>query len=147
MDHITFDKIVGLAQKKSPLWFELSKDNRLLTTSEIEKIENNKNIIFDDQYKRFITKYGVGLFAFAEVYSPLLNGALSLWEEKSKYSLPANFIPISDNGCGDYLGFIINDGRCSVQLYWADHENNYSIEKVAYNSFYDFIIQKGLNVK
>jgi hypothetical protein len=106
-----------------------------------------KCVSFPEQYKRFVTKYGVGEFAFTNVCPPLLKGEWSLWEQKSQYVLPDNSIPISDNGCGDYLGFIMRGGKCSGTFYWADHEKDYSMEKSKHSNFYDFISREGLNKK
>jgi len=146
MDHKDFNRIISETKQRHPFWFELSDENERITENEIEKIEISKGIMFPDQYKRFISKYGAGEFAFTNVYSPLSKGEWSLWGHKSQYRLPDNFIPISDNGCGDYLGFTIQDGKCSEQLYWADHEEGYSIGKSEYSNFYDFILREGLDL-
>ena len=145
MNNQDFNKIIFETKKKHPFWFELADENELIPEIEIEKIEISKGLVFTDQYKRFISKYGAGNFAFTIVYSPLRKGEWSMWEHKSKYNLPDNFIPISDNGCGDYIGLIISAGKCSEQLYWADHEMEYATEKAEFNNFYEFILAEGLN--
>ena len=145
MNNQEFDKIIAEAKLNHPYWFELSEENERISANDVARVEEIKSLIFPVQYKRFATKYGVGEFAFTYVYSPLLTGGWSLWEPKESYSLPNEFIPISDNGGGDYLGFIVQNGQCPNELYWADHEQSYSIEISEYKCFYDFIVKVGLD--
>ena len=140
-----FDKIIDETKQAHPFWFELSEKNERIPYGDISQVEELKCLIFPEQYKRFISKYGVGEFAFTNVYSPLIIGDWSLWESKESYSLPNEFIPISDNGAGDYLGFVAQNGKCSEELYWADHEQGYSMDISEYKCFYDFIVKVGLN--
>ena len=146
MNDTEFNKAILEAQNKNPFWFDGMEENEKVSIDEIENIESSKNITYPDQYKKFISKYGAGEFAFTNVYSPKVHGQWSSWEEKDKYRLPELFIPISDNGCGDYLGFLVTEGECGEALFWADHEQGYKISAEAeYESFYTFVTKQGLN--
>ena len=146
MNDIEFKKIIDDAKASKPVWFELSQENDRTSLKEIGEIECNIGIEYPEEYRMFISEYGAGVFAFTNVYSPKREGEWSSWVEKEKCSLPKEFIPISDNGCGDYIGFVVNDGKCSEGLYFSDHDENYKLDKeMKYESFYEFVIKSGLN--
>jgi len=129
MNNIKFNQIIFEAKELNPFWFEDDDENEITTIQEINEIESFRELKYPEQYKYFISKYGAGEFAFTNIYSPKKSGEWSSWVEKEEYNLPHQFIPISDDGCGNYLGFIVLKGVCSESLYWADHEQEYEIRK------------------
>ena len=146
MKDTEFFQIINDAMAKHPFWFEGVSENEKVSIDEIKEIEILKKITYPEEYKKFMSNYGAGDFAFTNVYSPKFKGEMSSWEQIEKYNIPELFIPISDNGCGDYLGFKVDGGMCSEALFWSDHEQGYEISnKAAYESFYSFIVNEGLN--
>lgn len=146
MDDAEFSQIIAKAMEDHPFWFEGSDGNEKVSSEEMEMIEASRAITYPEQYKNFIMKYGAGEFAFTNIYSPKAHGEWSSWVDKVKYNLPEQFIPVSDNGCGDYLGFIVSNGMCGEALFWCDHEQDYEISKNAeYANFYCFVVKQGLS--
>ncbi len=144
MNSSEFDKLIDEQKKEHPIWCELSEPEERVSASRLKEIEILKRVVFPDQFKHFIEKYGAGDFAFTHVYSPEPDSGWNLWREIESYDLPEDFLPISDNGGGDYLGFKIKENKCGIQLYWADHENGYEANELAFDDFFAFIFEFGL---
>jgi len=70
----------------------------------------------------------------------------SLWRESEFLSgIGSTILPFSDNGCGDYLAFKVINGNCSDQVYWLDHELDYSISASQYEDFNAWVAKCALN--
>ena len=116
-----------------------------LAPQRLSEIEAETGVEMPHQYKRHLSLFGSGDFAFSSVYSPDRTLNWSLWNDYEY--MPQNlgrFLPIADNGGGDYYGFRIVDGKCTNPVCWADHESNYSITDPEYADFNTFIAEVAL---
>ncbi|MEL7500818.1 MAG: SMI1/KNR4 family protein [Planctomycetota bacterium] len=116
-----------------------------MTMQRLTEIENETGVELPHQYKRHLCQHGSGDFAFSSIYSPDPELNWSLWNDYEY--MPANrgrFLPIADNGGGDYYGFRIVDGRCTDPICWADHESDYAITDPDYADFNTFIAEVAL---
>jgi hypothetical protein len=145
MNSIEFEEYVKAAQELNPLWFDLSIENESVSVMDISNFERTYQISLPEKYKSHILKHGAGCFAFANLYSPAKDSEFSIGENKEQYPLPISFFPISDNGCGDYYGFISSSGVCSDSVYWLGHEDNYKNPIEQYHCLYEFLVRIGLN--
>jgi hypothetical protein len=60
-------------------------------------------------------------------------------------SLPAEFVPVSDNGCGDFYGFLVSNGGCESRVVFADHEAGYALEATDLADLYEYIERYGFH--
>jgi len=142
-----FTKFVDAMKLKHPFWFEFQGDGPI-SQQRIDAIEAEKNILFPENYKKFISTYGPGDFAFTSIYSPDPLQNCSLWNDIKSYpEIPHDFIPFADNGCGDYLGFPVTEGHCEDRVLWADHEEGYILAESDYPTFLDYLLIVGLKAE
>jgi len=139
-----FENIVKEAKELNPFWFDDCESKVNLEKTDIDLSEKENGVLFPIQYKEFLIRHGSGYFAFTNVLSPLRSGDYSMWVQKARYGLPDCFLPICDNECGDYYGFVATNGLCSDEVYWLDHESGYQKYEKAYDSFFEFVVKTGL---
>ncbi len=60
-------------------------------------------------------------------------------------TLSANFVPISDNGCGDFYGFVVNAGECSSAVYFAEHDSEYKLFPTEFTDLYEYLVRYAFN--
>lgn len=116
-----------------------------MTAQRLKEIEVEMGVRLPDQYKHHLCRHGSGDFAFSSIYSPDPELEWSLWNDYAY--MPASrgqFLPIADNGCGDYYGFRIVNGKCTDPICWAGHESNYAITEPKYADFNTFIAEVAL---
>jgi len=135
----------AIARKPEAFGGEFVRRAPLLTNQRLSEIEEIKSISLPAEYKHFLTRYGAGDFRFTEVSSPDPDSEWSLWVEYDY--IPdgeSRLLPFANNGCGDYYCFKIEEGKCSKEIWWADHEQNYEMSCSDYGDFYDFIVKVAL---
>jgi hypothetical protein len=145
MNSIEFEEILKTARELNPFWFELGIENESVNAMGIFDFERDYQVSLPEKYKNHMLKYGAGCFAFINLYSPAKESEFSIGKNKEQYLLPSSFFPISDNGCGDYYGFISHSGVCSDSVYWLGHEDNYKNPIEQYQCLYEFLVRIGLN--
>lgn len=52
---------------------------------------------------------------------------------------------ISDNGCGDYYAFHIDNGICSENVIFYDHENG-AMHATKFYDIFEYLVEIGLNI-
>jgi hypothetical protein len=144
MNRENFENLVSKAKQSNPTWFEMSDENHIIDFDKMSELESEYSVTFPESLKHFLSVYGSGYFAFTSILSPFPDNENSLWDQIKVYSLPSDFIPISENGCGDYYGFKVTDGVCSEEVYFLDHESEYKVGSIEYSSFYEFVVSTGL---
>ena len=138
-----FQKIVDQAKKLHPFWFEGERESPI-KSNEIIKFENTVGYSLPEKYKFFISNYGCGYFAFTTIYS-IRKGEWNILDKVHQIPIfEGKFIPVSDNGCGDYYGYLIVDSKCSDNIYFADHEKGYEIIQTEFFDLLSFINEIGL---
>jgi len=140
MTQSEFARLVEDSREQHPFWFEGDRETPT-TESELLAFEAQARCALPVEYKYFATRYGCGDFAFTNILS-VRDGSRSI--ARAQCDGPANFLPISENGCGDYYGFLIEDKACNGAVYFADHEENYKISATEYGDLFEYIAGIGL---
>ena len=146
---MTFHELKAIVDEmqKSHAWLFEKKRDAPMTADRIREIEDAKGITLDTDYRCFLMEYGAGEFAYADIYSPDPLSPWSSWNVlETCHVKPDQFMPLTDNGGGDYLGFLTFDGRTLRPLFWADHEKDYSTSESEYGSFIEFITKWALRI-
>ncbi|MBD5453874.1 MAG: SMI1/KNR4 family protein [Lachnospiraceae bacterium] len=143
MEYGVFSKLVNDCKEKEPILFGLEHDE-ILSIDEIEEFEEKIHIELPEKYKKFLSEYGGGYFGYANVYS--------LDEGSDFYLLHYNDVPvgkylrIADNGCGDYYLLLVDDKKCSEQLYFYEHDEA-AVCAAEYADILEYLVKEGLGIK
>lgn len=140
MESSEFDQIIKSYRTKHPFWFE-GDIEAPTTEDELAAFEEAVGAGLPAEYKYLVGRYGSGHFAFTNILSVRDGG----WSIRAAQSfLPKDFIPVSDNECGDFYGFLVEDGSCRPELYFADHDDGYSLLQTNYKNMFEYIVGVGL---
>ena len=142
-----FEAVVDAAIRERPEAFEGEFVRRApkLSEARLLEIEREKGIKLPAEYKHFLTRYGAGDFQFTDISSPDPTSEWSFWADYDH--IPggrSRLIPFANNGCGDHYCFKLDDGQCSTEIWWADHEQKYALTRSEYVDFYDFFVSVAL---
>ena len=143
MEYGVFSKLVNDCKERELILFGLEHDE-ILSIDEIEEFEEKIHIELPEKYKKFLSEYGGGYFGYANVYS--------LDEGSDFYLLHNNDVPvdkylrIADNGCGDYYLLLVEDKKCSEQLYFFEHDET-AVCATEYADILEYLVKEGLGIK
>jgi hypothetical protein len=123
----------------------LSTSEQPVTEMELSAYERASGITFPEAYRDVATRLGCGDVGFLELFS-IREGAFHIERQRATApTLPRKFVPISNNGCGDFYGFIIDKDHCLPEIYFADHELDYEIQPTGIADLYEFVARYGFN--
>lgn len=115
------------------------------SAAELREYERAHGYTFPPEYVHVATTCGFGQFGFADVFS-IRPGDWSIDDQRaSTPGLPANFVPISDNGCGDFYGYEVASGKCEPVMVFADHETGYQLTTTEFGDLYEYLDRYGFN--
>jgi hypothetical protein len=112
---------------------------------ELREYEETHGFRLPPEYVNIVQGYGCGQFGFADLFSVRPGEWQIDLHRATAPSLPANFVPVSDNGCGDFYGFVITNGTCESQLVFASHENGYALDPTDFADVYEYIHRYGFH--
>ncbi len=115
-----------------------------VSEQELLAFETRQGVSLPADFRHFVQRYGGGEFAFITVLSLLPESEFFIG--RSTHLIGSGFLPVIDNGCGDFYGFRVIDGRCSDALYFADHEQSYELSNTTYPDFFSYVVREGLRM-
>jgi hypothetical protein len=126
--------------------FALSSSEPPTSAEQIDLFEHVHNIRLPQQYRYVATRVGAGDVGYANLFS-VGAGYFSIAAQRATTpALPSDFIPVSDNGCGDFYGFVVRGGICAPEVYFADHESEYQVSKTEFSDLYEYLVRYAFNV-
>lgn len=140
MEYDLFRNNVQQVKAKKPILFALETD----TPPSIDKIEDFEKIyrmVLPEKYKLFIMEFGGGYFGYANIYS--LDNSSNYFIMKHKSFVPNGYLPIADNGCGDFYVLKCNGEYCSDKIYYYTHDSQ-EITETAYHDILEYLLDVGL---
>ena len=139
-----FSSIVAQIRSSHPVWFGLESD-RLASDEDIRHVEGELSVRLPPQYVEFLKRYGGGYFGFTNVFSADRTSDWYLGRRKSDIALQrGRFLGISDNGVGDYYGFLIGgEGDAAGLIKFWDHETG-RLEDTPYGDLFSYLLTVGL---
>ena len=114
MEYDLFRNKVQQVKAKKPILFALETD----TPPSIDKIED-----------------------FEKIYRMVLPEKYKLMKHKS--FVPNGYLPIADNGCGDFYVVKCNGEYCSDKIYYYTHDSQ-EITETAYHDILEYLLDVGL---
>ena len=142
MNYTDFMKEVELTKKKNPFLFKLEHDD-VASELDINESEKYYGISFSESYKSVLMNLGGGYFGYIVLYSLDKSGLFYLQDYVS-ISMIEEFgmLPVIDLETGDYIGFDIENNKCTENLVtWIHEEKNKA--KIDFD-FYELLINMGL---
>ena len=125
--------------------WEMCERESPASAEEVLEYEHTSGIAFPPEYVHIVRTFGPGQFGFAEVFSVRPGEWYIDVHRATAPGLPQNFVPISDNGCGDFYGFLVRNGRCESSLVFADHEEGYALKPTEFADLYEYLHRYGFN--
>jgi hypothetical protein len=116
-----------------------------VSRQELHEYERTNGFTFPIEYAHIAQSYGAGQFGFVDLFSVRFGEWQIDVHRATAPSLPAAFVPISDNGCGDFYGFVVAEGRCDSRILFADHETGYSLASTDMADVYEYIQRHGFH--
>ncbi len=141
MDFAKFTEIVGNVKTKHPHFFELEHD-KIPTMEDIISFQEHYQIILPEKYIQFLLNFGGGYFGLAIIYSLDKNSYFSIYNHNP--SQVKNLLFIADNECGDYYAFRIENGKCSEEIVFYDHDNNTIEQGTEFPDIFEYLVKTGL---
>jgi SMI1-KNR4 cell-wall len=125
--------------------YALSRPEPPSSLLQIEAFEQANGFRLPSAYKRVAVELGTGAIGFATVFS-VGRGENGISAQRGAVpELPPDFVPISDNGCGDFYGFVVRAGVCAPEIYFADHEGGYMLTKTEFADLYEYLVRYAFN--
>lgn len=141
IDHFTI-QIETFSKEK--VWL-LCEREAPAKAAELRAFECSHGYTLPPEYALVATTWGFGEFGYTEILS-IRQGVWSIDDRrKDAPGLPANFVPISENGCGDFYGFEIKNGKCQSHIVFADHESYYQLTSTQFDDLYEYLNRFGFN--
>jgi hypothetical protein len=112
---------------------------------ELRDYEKTHGFRFPPEYVHIVQTYGPGQLGFADLFSVRPGEWQIDVHRATAPSLPADFVPVSDNGCGDFYGFVVENGSCESRLVFANHESGYVLEPTDFADVYEYIQRYGFH--
>jgi hypothetical protein len=125
--------------------FALSLPEPPNSLEQISSFERSHRFRLPEQYRHVATTFGTGSMGFANLFS-VMPGEHGIDEQRATApELPVHFVPVSDNGCGDFYGFIVHNGSCLPTVYFADHESGYALTKTEFADLFEYLVRYAFN--
>ena len=109
---------------------------------DLRAFEQEFGCVFPASYRYFAMLHGCGDFIFTAVLSPLPESIFHIGN--ATCALGPHFLPIAENGCGDYYGFPCEAGICRDSIVFTAHEKEYATQPANYKDFFSFLVADGL---
>lgn len=144
MDFEAFKELVEKIKNEHPVWFGMDSDE-IPYEAAVTEAEVKLGVKLPTDYKKFISEYGGGYFAFSNVFSLEDGSDWHLVDQNYKYdAIREGHVLVSENGFGDFYGFKVVDGVCETKIYFYDHEVELWQES-SYSSLFDYLEEFALS--
>lgn len=138
-----FQQRVRELRRQRPQWFALPAD-AAPSDEQVEAHQDRLGVRLPDEYLAFLRQEGGGDFAMLVVYSMEPGSDLNIVLMNDNAWLQRDdFVAVSDNGAGDYYGFLVRDGVCQPEVVLLDHESG-QFHPTGASDFFEFVLKEGL---
>lgn len=101
-------------------------------------------ISLEESYRQFLIAYGGGEIEFEVLFSADPQSDWYLPRQLARaINLPKDFLPVTENFCGDYYGFIVTEGKCRPPILRWDHESQ-EIKSITQKDIFEYMAQFAL---
>jgi hypothetical protein len=125
--------------------WEMCERESPVAPEELLDYERTAGFAFPPEYVYLACNLGLDQFGFTEVFSVRPGEWHIDVHCLTAPGLPKNFVPISHNGCGDFYGFLVLNGRCESPVFFADHQEGYAPKPTDFADLYQYSHRYGFN--
>lgn len=142
MDFSEFQALVERTKSANPSWFT-SATIDVCTYAEIAEAEKRLAVKFPVEYSQFLSTYGGGNFAFANVFSARPD---SRWDvvRRNREIGRGDFLAVSDDQAGGYYGFSVSEGAAHREVIYLDAETGEVFNEPKFPSLFDYLALIGM---
>jgi len=135
-----FDDLISEIREEDPeqLDSEFFVRDKVLTEDKLAKFEQKAEFTFPVEYRSFLKRFGAGDIGTITVLSPDPESDFTLWKGNKPFE-KTSWIPVVDDGKGNYYGFVLENGACSKEVWFADQDVGYELSSTDYGDFYELI--------
>jgi len=145
MTFVEFNTEVEKYKTENAILFQLDSDC-IVGEDDINSCEKHYGIELPESYKQLLKKYGGGYFGYAVFYSLDKEGSFCLYDYISDDEIKEyNMLPVIDLETGDYIGFNIENNKCTEDMYLWMHEEKK--RKRIMEDFFEVLIDVGIKNK
>ncbi len=113
------------------------------SAGEIDQVQRALDVQLPEDYTTFLKKYGGGVFGQVDIFTVDVSHNSYILIDQPRFAEGREFIAVSPNGCGDYYGYRVVDGKCQDKVMFWDHEIGGLIEPTEFNDIFEFIVRNG----
>jgi SMI1 / KNR4 family (SUKH-1) len=142
-----FDDLIQEIREEDPeqLDSEFFIRDKALREEKLLKIEQKAGFTFPDEYRNFLKRFGAGDIGTITVLSPDPESDFSLWKGQEPFE-KVRWVPVVDDGKSNYYGFVVENGVCSREVWFADQDLGYELAGTNYDDFYELISTEAFGV-
>ncbi|MEN5094849.1 SMI1/KNR4 family protein [Pseudomonas protegens] len=145
MNFSEFEQLLDTKKSLYPIWFEIPAD-RTATEEDIIEAQNDLELRLPAEYSQFLQQHGGGYFALGIVYSLDRDSDFNLARINRQHPLIGKcHLLFSENGCGDFYGFRIENNQCLAEVYFFDHETQ-AWQQTGYPELFSFLAEVALSI-
>ncbi|WP_078850206.1 SMI1/KNR4 family protein [Streptomyces sp. NRRL F-5126] len=143
VEYSEFEHLLESVRSDHPFWFENFEGWRS-TEEQIAETEVILGVSLPAAYRRFMLTAGGGGFGFLDILplNPQEGSVEDLESVNREQWWDADFVAFSPVGTGDLWGFLVDNGVCSDQVTFLDHETRDMVPE--HQDFLEFLVSKAL---
>ncbi|NBF05861.1 hypothetical protein GV819_26545 [Pseudomonas sp. Fl5BN2] len=144
MNDSDFKQLLAKRKCDQPIWFALPAD-RCASEDDISGFEQAWGLQLPGDYRQFLKAFGGGYFALGIVYSLDEASDLNLPRINRAHPVIAqDHLLFSENGCGDFYGFKIENHQCRAEIFCFDHASA-EWQETGYRNLLSFLAEVALS--
>lgn len=138
-----FKQLLDERKRSHPIWFELPSD-RPASQAQILEAQQALGLQLPADYTWFLKEYG-GYFALGMLYSLDSRSDFHLVAiNRAHPAIAKDHLLFSENGCGDFYGFRIENRQCLAPVEFFDHSTG-QWQACRYNGLLSFLAEVALS--
>jgi SMI1 / KNR4 family (SUKH-1) len=142
-----FDDLIQEIREEDPeqLDSEFFVRDKPLREDKLAKLEQKATFTLPEEYRNFLKRFGAGDIGTITVLSPDPESDFSLWKGQEPFE-KVSWVPVVDDGKSNYYGFVVENGICSREVWFADQDLGYELSGTDYDDFYELIAAEAFGV-
>lgn len=139
-----FKQLLDERKRSHPIWFELPSD-RPASQAQILEAQQALGLQLPADYAWFLKECGGGYFALGTLYSLDSGSDFHLVEiNRAHPTIAKAHLLFSENGCGDFYGFRIENRHCLAPVEFFDHSTG-QWQASRYRGLFNFLAEVALS--
>jgi len=142
-----FDEVIDEVRDEDPeqLDSEFFVRDKPFKEEKLVKFEQKAGMKFPEEYRNYLKRFGAGDIGTVTVLSPDPESDFSLWIGEEPFE-KTSWVPVVDDEKSNYYCFVVENGVCSREIWFADQDLGYELSSTDYQDFYELIAGEAFGV-